>query len=292
MHSTNWKQSEIIDFVKTLDPNIQLGNRSILAPKELDLYSNKHSIAIEFNGLYWHSSLCGNNITKNYHLNKTTQCEAQNIRLIHVFQDQWDSKRNIVKSIISSAFGYAKTIYARKCYLRLISSSECNLFLQQNHIQGADKSSIRIGLIFDEELVSVMTFGKSRFDKNVEWELYRLCNKLGIRIVGGAGKMFQHFIRNYDPRTIITYSDRSLFSGGVYESIGFTFVEYTTPAYSYVNTNTGCKERLNRMRFQKHKLSSILPIFDSSKSETDNMTTNGYGRIWDCGNRKYIWKKQ
>lgn len=53
-------------------------NKTIIKPLELDFYIPSENIAIEFNGIYWHSEITGQK-NKNYHLNKTELCEKQGI---------------------------------------------------------------------------------------------------------------------------------------------------------------------------------------------------------------------
>jgi hypothetical protein len=118
----------------------------------------------------------------------------------------------------------------------------------------------------------------------------RYCNILNTNVIGGASKLFNHFIKNYNVNSIVTYSDMRLFNGNVYKNIGMSFVNTTPPNYHYFDRNY-CVP-LTRIGFQKHKLSKILKIFDNKLSEWQNMQLNGYDRIWDCGHFKYEWIKK
>jgi hypothetical protein len=178
-------------------------------------------------------------------------------------------------------------IFARDCVIKSVTTTEKNNFLNENHLQGEDLSSVQYGLFFENELVSVMTFGKSRFDKTIQYEMYRYCNKLDVSVVGGAGKLFSHFISEKSPTSIVSYNDKRYFTGVVYEKLGFQFVKNTPPNYWYVSKDY--KTLFNRIRFQKHKLSNLLSTFDANLTEWDNMKNNGYDRIWDCGNGKWLW---
>lgn len=262
-------------------------DRTLLNKREVDLYIPQKSIAIEFNGLYWHGEFV-NGKDKNYHLNKTKLCGCKGVRLIHIFENEWLDKRNIVKSIIKNALGITtdvEKIYGRNCEVKEIDIKTKNEFLNNNHLQGEDKSTIKIGLYHDNKLVSVMTFRKSRFDKKIQWEMMRFCNKINTLIIGGANKLFSHFINNYSPISIVSYCDRRYFTGNVYKELGFTFVTNTSPNYFYIVD----KKPINRLSFQKHKLKSKLKIFDNNLSEWENMKNNGFDRIWDCGNSKWVY---
>jgi hypothetical protein len=292
-NGSSYFQKEVWDHIKSIMGNdfIVLNNdRRILYPKEIDLYIPSESLAIECDGLYWHSEVTGHK-NKVYHLNKMKQCMMKGIRLIHIFENEWNYSQPIVKSILSNILHRTKrTLYARKCRVVEISDKSISRrFLVQNHIQGDDKSSVKLGLMCGDELVSVMTFSKSRFDKNVQYEMARYCSLLDTTIVGGAGKLFTHFVRTYNPISIVSYNDLRYFDGRVYANLGFKSVLNTSPSYHYIVD--GYKTTKGRMTFQKHKLSRILPNFDASLTEWENMKNNGMDRIWDCGHTKWIWQR-
>jgi hypothetical protein len=287
-------ENEFYIFLQSiLEKNIIIkrNDRTVLHGKELDFYIPTKKYAFEINGLYWHSENSGG-IGKNYHLNKTKSCMFHGLNLIHIFENEWYYKKDIVKSIVKTLLhcNVENKINARECEIKLVSEKEKNLFLNKNHLQGEDKSSIKLGLYYNEELVSLMTFRKtSRFDKTSEYELMRYCNKLDTIINGAASKLFSYFITNYNPNNIVSYCDRRYFSGNLYAKLGFKFVNYTVPNYYYIISNY--KDLKNRMSFQKHKLNKILKNFDPALSEWNNMVNNKFDRIWDCGNSKWIYTK-
>jgi hypothetical protein len=284
--NNNLMESDLFNLLP-VENKIQ-NNRSILSGKELDIYLPNHDIAIEFNGLYWHSELNGKD--RNYHLNKTKLCNDKKIQLIHVFETEWTSKRSIVLSSIFSKLGIFKhRIQARKCVIKKIDKTEKNNFLRENHLQGNDRSSIFIGLFYDDELVSVMTFGKSRYNKKYEYEMHRFCTKMDYQVMGGASKLWNYFVKTYNPKSVITYADRRYSVGTVYNMLGFTHDGHTKPNYFYFKKGN---KLLSRLNFQKHNLASKLHHFDSCLTEWENMQLNGYDRIWDCGNYRYIWNSK
>jgi hypothetical protein len=284
-------QKEIYDFILSeYDQNILLNDRKILSPKELDIVLPDLKLAIECNGLVWHSEVIGRK-NKLYHLNKTKLSIGRGYKLIHILDSEWRNKRDIVKSmILTSIHKTAKKYHGRKCEVKLVNSKECSKFIGENHIQGIDHSSIKLGLYFEKELLSVMTFVKSRFDKKIEWEMSRFCNKLNTHINGGASKLLSYFIKNYKPKTIVSYSDRRYFDGNLYSKLNFQFVHISPPNYYYVIDNY--QNVQNRISWQKHKLKDKLKNFDSNLSEWENMKLNGFDRVWDCGNIKWVWKNK
>lgn len=159
-------------------------------------------LAIEFNGLFWHCD-ANTGMTRNYHIRKTESRSEKNIRLIHIFEDEWCEKRKIVESRLKNLFGiHDKTVFARKCEVRNVSSNVARDFQKNNHIQGAVNASVKLGLYYEDELIALMTFGKCRFDKKHEWEMLRFCSRLGYHIPGAAGKLLKYFERNYNPKSL------------------------------------------------------------------------------------------
>jgi hypothetical protein len=258
----------------------ELLNKRIISPLELDVYIPEKKLAIEFDGLYWHSEESGKD--KKYHLNKTELCEKQGIQLIHIFEDEWLMKHDIIKSRLKNLLGiYDKTIYARKCEIKKVDSKLSKEFQEENHIQGSVNAKIHLGLFYKNELISLITFGKCRFDKKHEWELLRFCNKLGYHVPGSASKLLKYFEKNYKPKSLVSYADRRWSIGKVYKKLGFKFLHNSNPNYWYFNKN---RKRFSRINFQKYKLKNLLENFDENKTEVENMKANGYNRIFDCGN--------
>ena len=280
---TSILEKSIVSFINEIyDGKIIENDRSILSPLELDIVIPEKKIAIEFNGIYWHSEQMKND--QKYHLNKTLKCEEVGYKLIHIWEYDWINpvKQNILKEKIKALLGVEQTkIYARKCEIKEIDSKIKNEFLNKHHIQGEDKSKVKVGLFHENELVAVMTFGKPRFNKNYEYELIRYATKSGYQVLGGAGKLLSYFERNYNPKNIITYADRSYSQGNMYKQIGFKYYSQTTPNYNWVKGSF----IISRYQSQKHRLKLILgEKFNKNSSESENMLNNGYFKIYDCGN--------
>ena len=270
---TSKGEIELSDFIKfNYTKSILFNSRQIIKPYELDVYIPQKNIAIQFDGTYWHSD---QNKTNDYHLMKTQMCKEKGIQLIHVFQDQWLYKQQIVKDRIKNVFGvYDNRIFARKCVIKEIKPSICNQFLDVNHIQGHDNSKIRLGLFYNDQLVSVMTFGKPRFNRNYEYELVRFASKLGTKVIGGASKLLKYFERNYQPKSLISYADRRYSNGKLYYALGFQFLNNSEPNYWWCKNNY----KYTRYQCQKHKLKQLLgqDKFNPQLSESQNMYLNKY----------------
>lgn len=278
---------EMIDFIKSIYYGEVLSNcKKLIYPLEVDCYVPARNLAFEFDGLFYHSEISGQK-SKFYHLAKTDNCKSKGIQLIHIFEDEWKNRNDIVKSRIANILGiYERTTYARKCRISPVDHNLARVFQEANHLQGAVNAKVNLGLYHNSELVSLMTFGKPRFDKKHEWELLRFCNKLGYHIPGAASKLLKHFERQYRPRSIVSYADRRWSRGKLYEALGFKLDHVSAPNYWYLTPKT--LVRCSRIQFQKAKLKNMLPAFDPAKSEVENMLAAGYDRIFDCGNLVYI----
>ena len=191
--------------------------------------------------------------------------------------------------MITNILGFTKNkIYGRTCTIDTVDSNTAVKFLNDNHIQGWCPSNIKLGLYYKGELVSLMTFGKSRHfigSGKYEWELLRFCNKLDTTVIGGASKLFSYFIRNYKPTSIVSYSDRRWSEGNMYNKLGFTFSHYSKPNYFYVIDNV----RKNRFNFRKKILVEKYNC-PSEMSERDFCKEKKWYRIYDCGTSVHVWK--
>jgi len=280
---------EILNFIKSIYPGeIKCSEKNIIKNKEIDIFIPEKNIAIEYNGLYWHSTKVRED--KNYHLYKTIECNKKGIRLIQIFEDEWFNKKDIVKRKITSILGCNNNkIYARKCVIKEITDTKIkNIFLNENHIQGEDKSKIKIGLYYKDELISIMTFSSPRMImKGIKhtqtYELSRYATK--YHIVGGASKLLQYFIKKYNPQNIYSYSDNrwSDMNSNMYSKIGFVKEKVSGPGYYYTKNFT---ERIHRFNFSKQNLKK-MGINIEGKTESKIMEEQGYYKIWDCGVTKY-----
>ena len=284
-------ENEIFEYINIHNKEFIKNDKTILNGNEIDIYNDKIKIGFEIDGLYWHNEI--NKPDKNYHLNKTIECENKGIKLIHIFEDEWIYKKQIWKSMISNIL--IKTnykIYARKCEIREINDSKIvSEFLNTNHIQGKCGSSIKLGLYYNNELVSLMTFGNLRKNLgqkslNGKYELLRFCNKLNTVVIGGASKLFNYFIKKYNPESIVSYADRRWSQGNLYEKLGFKFVKNTFPNYYYIIN----KKRYNRFNFRKDQLIKKYNC-PSNITERQFCFEHGWYRIYDCGSKVFLWNK-
>lgn len=281
---------DLLEFVKTLtDEDVEHNNRTCIPPKELDIYVPSKRIAIELNGVYWHSENKGKD--NRYHIGKLLSCIDRDIKLISITDIEWKNKQDLVKSKLRSIFGKSQhRVHARKCTVVEVDKDLCSEFLAENHIQGDVGARWRYGLYFEGDLVMVATFGTPRYsDEKGQVELLRMAAQQHTNVIGGASKLISHFRSLHPENSIISYCDRRWGEGIVYQNMGFKFVESTKPSYYYFHTSNP-HVLYHRSAFMKHKLRQKLKNYDPSKTEWENMKANGYDRIWDCGTNKYILK--
>jgi len=264
----------------------ETNNRTILSGKELDIYIPSRNLAIECNGVYWHS-LKG----PKYHYDKWRICKEQDIQLLTIWEDQIVNKPEIVKSIILSRLGiYKKRIGASKCKVIQVSSKDSTEFLNRNHIQGACKSSIRYGLVYKGNLVALMCFDdfNSRVGiggKEHVWELVRFCSDMNTQVIHGAERLLLHFRKDYIG-DIISFASHDISMGDLYEHLGFEKISEIPSSYWYIDMKT--LKRYHRYSFTKSTL--VKKGYDPSATEFEIMATLPYYRIYDSGQSKYILK--
>ena len=280
----------IVEYLQTLGITCQLNDRSIIGPKHLDIYIPQYNLAIEYDGIFYHSELQGRG--RRYHSDKTVACNKAGVRLIHVFSSEWEMKRSLVLSRIANAVSQCESYFARKGTIRELTTAETRAFFDASHIQGYVAASVCYGMFFGENLIAAMSFGISRFNSKYQWELLRYSSKVGTRVVGGASRLFQWFVKQHQPFGVISYCDLRWGTGNMYEKIGFTYMHTSPPNYYYFKRSSDTNRLLSRQVFQKHKLAAKLDTFDPNMTEWENMVANGYDRIWDCGNSVYGWRPQ
>ena len=280
---SSYAESQIADWIEQHYQGTVIRNdRTMIAPYELDILLPDLKIAIEYCGLYWHND---QRINKKYHRNKFLKCQQQGYQLITIFEDEWIHKCDIVKQRLLVKLRIAKhlkRIWARQCQVRSISASDAREFVESSHIQGYANSNKKYGLYHHDRLVAVMTFANSNISKKqTGWELSRFCVKPGYVIPGAAGKLFTHFLKQEDPSQVVTFSDLRWNTGNVYEQIGFRYQGFSGINYWYIQGN----RRLHRFLLRKQKSDP------QNLTETELRRSQGWLRIWDCGNAKYIYEK-
>lgn len=284
-HSSQYES----ELEQTFGKGIKNDRNALGSGQEIDLYYPDNKIGIEFNGNYWHSEVYK---PIKYHQMKSLNAIKKDIYLINIFEYEWNNElsRKKIIDLVNRNLHPEKNIviYARECDIIAVDPNISYQFQDKHHLMNSSPAQIHLGLVKDKELVGVMTFGKSRFNKDCEWELIRLCWKAGVIVVGGAEKLFKHFIKEYTPSSIISYADLSKFKGSIYTKLGFKYDGITDPEYVWYNPSN--REVLNRYKTQKDRLIAN-GLGTENESEADIMHRLGYIRIYNCGNFRFIWRR-
>jgi len=275
-------QKEIYEYIKeNYNGTILQNDRKILEDKEIDIYLPELNLGFEYHGIYWHLETVRG---RKYHYNKCNAALGKNINLVQIYSTEWEDKKDIIKSKVINLLGKSNKIYARKTKIVELKRYETEEFLTINHIQGPDNAKIKYGLEYNGNIVACMTFDGSRFNRSYKYEMIRFCTKNFTSVVGGASKLLNHFRTKYKG-SIITYADRRYSQGKLYKAIGFKFDGVSRPSFSYFNIRNNTMH--SRLSFQKKNLIS-MPFYDKNLKEWEIMQLNGYDRIWDAGQMRFV----
>lgn len=273
-------EKELIDFIRKYYSKSK-STKKVLNGLQIDCYIEELSLGIEYDGLYWHSEIY---LDKDYHLKKTKLCKERGIRLIHLFEDEWLERREIVESMLLNILNKSERIYARNCvFSEIHNKKEVMDFLNKNHLQGRPNSyKYAFGLYYNNELVEVMTYGIHHRSSEKSLVLNRMCTKINTSVVGGSSKLFKHssrILKKHGHDKIVTWSDNRWSEGDVYNKMGFVVDKELPIDYYYVKS----QKRYNKQKFQKKKIGCPDDI-----TEYEYMKSLGFNRIWDCGKKRWI----
>lgn len=264
-HHISKGEQEMMDWIKQYFPDACHAT-GILAGKDIDIYIPSKKFGIEYNGIYFHSTQFKD---KYEHLRKLETAQQLGIRLVQFWDSEWESKKDIVKSIILNALGTrSNVVYARNTELRKLTSKEARQFCTENHIHGFRAANNYLGLVTEGNLLAMMSW-------DTDGEMVRFVVKCGYSVLGAFSKLLKY--------SGVTYSfvDRRIFTGAGYLKNGFSLQKTTQPNYFYENNGQYAG---SRQMYQKHKLQNILQEYNPNLTEMQNMANNDYYPVYDCGN--------
>lgn len=271
-------EDEICNLLDSLGVNYYRRDRTLIKPLELDIVIPDHNLAIEFNGLIWHSELYGKD--KTYHINKTKLCNDAGFRLVHIWEDDWRDRKDIEIAFLRSILGKSDTkrVYARQCDVQFVENVDAKIFLEKNHIQGHVPFSKAVGLYHHNELVALTTFTK----RNEDYELTR--HVTSCNVIGSLGKAVKFFGED-----VYTFCDNTRFTGESYIKAGFIKFDKIAPDYKYLVNNT----REHKFLWRREAIRRKRPdVYSDDLSEREMMLKAEYPRIWDCGKTRYVYKNE
>lgn len=296
-------ENEVLIFLDSHNIQAIHNTRKVIPPQEVDIFVPSADLAIECNPTVTHNSTLADPWgagpkSPSYHKSKSAAAHAVEITLFHIFSYEWTFKRPIVESMLLTRLGKVdRRVYARDTYVCELPNEECKHFLTANHLNGSGTFKHRLGLRLKstDELVSVMTFNKMRKTIGIQdgsYELSRFCNLLNTSVVGGASKLFKHFVDEHpEISSIVSYSDVAHTTGGLYRTLGFTEEVHSDPNYVWINFETDVP--VNRLNTQKANLKKFLhdDNIDLSKTERQIMIEHGYVQVFDSGTIRWRWTR-
>lgn len=242
-----------------------------------------NNILIEINPTITHNSTwCpfgnSNGLLKSYHYEKTLLAEQNGYRCVSIFD--WDNVEKVIQTLIKRP-----VLYARNCEVKELIKDITKEYLTQHHLQGYVKDVVRYGLYNNNELVSVMTFGKPRYNKNYEWELLRYCSH--YYVPGGSEKLFKTFLKQYNPSSVISYCDKSKFNGKMYTNLGFTKKSSNYSKHWY---NISNKIHITDNLLRQRGFDQLFHAnYGKGTSNEELMLSHGFVEIYDCGQDTFVY---
>ena len=292
-HKRSRPQEALADFVRELGFTIEenVTRLGVLDQYEADIWVPSLGVAIEHHGLHYHSTKRASD--RKVHRAKWEVAQKNGIRLVQVFEDEWNNKRGVVESRIKSILGVSPRTFARKLSVRSVFPVDVKEFLAAHHLQGAGSAQAAYALYDNEEIVAVATFCKARkgsmtHDASPDWEVLRYAS-IGT-VVGGFSRLFKAFLRDYKPHRVVSYCDLRYGVGNVYKAAGFDLDSITQPDYWWVSPKD--MKRIPRYQTQKHKLAThplFGVFFTPDRTESEVCEAAGFRKLYGVGNQKWIW---
>lgn len=276
---TSHGENSLAQFIESVIP-VERNRRDLIpgSTQEVDIYVPSRNIAIEFNGLYYHSEVFRN---QNYHYDKYLSLKEAGIHLIQVWEDDWKYRSSIVQRHLLHALGLSEDlrVAARKTTIRSITSEEARNFLLDNHIQGYVRSTEHHGIFEGSELVGVGSFLKNKGSYN----LTRYATSK--HVVGGHSKLVKDFERTHEFKSLVTFADLTFGDGDLYIKTGWAYDKLLRPDYSYLRS--GRRQHKFNYRVQRFREDPNL-IFEEGKTERQLAEINNLKRIYDAGKLRFV----
>jgi G:T-mismatch repair DNA endonuclease (very short patch repair protein) len=276
-------------------------DRTLIAPKEIDIYLPEHKLAVEYCGMYWHSHGDKDDERKNKrrHAEKHNLCAAHGVRLLTIYETEWLERPQTIKRLLRNAIGKSRgKLMARKCHLAKPTTQEARAFYEKYHPQGGAGNGEHYGLYHNGKLVACMRFTFGNNDRGHgakvrQWTLSRYATRLPV--AGAASKLFKAFLNEHNPSEVKSFSDNRLFGGGMYEQLGFVLEEEVPADYQVWSLKAGLRpkphyqRRLLPARLQEHGVDEPFDPKTDGRTEAEMTYLMGARRIYDCGKKRWLW---
>jgi hypothetical protein len=266
---------QLAEFLKSIGENVvcefPMGGFSY------DIAIPGKNLLIELHGLRWHSG----SLSRQRDAKKFTLAKENGYGVIVLFEDEWKKKRDMMELIIANRLGRndPKKLRPKDCEIKTISAKCSFEFYEKFHYIGGTSSSVHYGIFRLGELIGCMSFRKPVRQKcSGEYEISRMAMNPGYRVHGVWSKILQSFAKSQEARSVMTFSDDRLFTGRVYEAMGFKKDGKVRPDYYWAKNG------------KRHHKSSLRKPNGCSETENDLRTSQGYSKIWDYGKTRWKWQ--
>jgi hypothetical protein len=298
-HTKSAGEEEIFRLVSHFEPAVAR-DRTLIKPKEVDIYLPKSRLAVEYCGEFWHSSgsVEEEKALKGRHWEKYRACAALGVRLITIYETEWRGRNQALRRLLRNAVGQLRgRVMARKCTLSKVPFPEARAFYERYHPQGGDGNGEHYGLYWQNQLVACMrfTFGiNDRGKAKRMWTLSRYATR--VTVSGGASRLFQAFLREHCPTEVKSFSDNRFFEGRMYAALGFTLDKESLPDYMVWSPKLGLRpkshyqRRVLQKRLQEHGVAEVFDAATDPRTEADITYLMGCRRIYDCGKKRWTWR--
>ena len=278
-------EQEVDDYVLSLGIQIETTVRRFSSIGELDILVPKLNVAIECQGVFWHSERFR---AKGAHAAKRAACEALGIRLIQVWEDDWADRRPVVERMLAHKLGVSTEprIAARSTTARTVTAAEARKFLDTNHIQGFTGATHHLGLEHGGCLVAVMSLKRTGKPGELRLERYATA----AHVVGGQSKLVRHAERAISGWShLITFADREVSDGSLYERTGWVRDGELAPDYKYLVRG----RRVHKFNYRLARFRDDPELeYVEGLSERELAVLNRLWRVWDSGKIRYKYSRQ
>jgi len=244
-----------------------------------DIYIPSKNFLLEYNGLRWHSGLGA----KRRDLQKYNNAINAGFDFISLFEDEWTFKRTKVEQLLKNRLSLsgAQSIRPSECKIRTVLHSEVKPLYDEFHYIGSCNAKLHYGVFLDNKIIAAISFGYPTRQSIHPWELLRMVSNSEYKIHGVWSKIFGLFIQQNDPTSIVSFSDNRLFSGRIYNKLGFKLDGEVLPDYYWVKANK---------RYHKSGLRKKGNEKKSLTTEEELRTQQGFSKIWDLGKKRWVWR--
>jgi hypothetical protein len=276
--STN--QLEIFEWLTELGFNAVYNTRSIIPPKEIDIWLPDYNLGIEYNGIYRHSEFSGGK-DKNYHSAKLQLCKDKNIDLIQICSLHYDNKLDVVRGIILRRLNATNKIQSKDCLVKKVAFDDASTFAISNRVTDLllNTDSINMGLMCNDQIIQLISFNLI-----VEgiWEI-EVVRSNNFDVIGGFNQILRFFIDKFKPKIISTKVDLRYYSGEELSVFGFKYKAHLTPTCRYVYNYWTLEQQSEGI-----KQELTLNGFDLITHNRASLQELKYDIVWDCGYE--IWQ--